>query len=142
WTVWAGWPMVAVMAYTLVVPVILGRLKLPVAEQLHDKVLYADADMNKADWMTAGGAIVGVLGIGIGLWWLDPVMALLISASILNDGFRNVTSAVAGLMDKTAQTVDMKEEHPLVRQIDDYLSTRPWIGQHRTRVRDMGHVFE
>ena len=142
YTVWAGWPMVAVMAYTLVVPIILGRLKLPLAEQLHDKVLYADADMNKADWMTAGGAIIGVLGIGVGLWWLDGVMALMISASILRDGFGNVTSAVAGLMDRTAQTVDMQEDHPLVRQVQDYLDSRPWVDRHHTRVRDMGHVFQ
>ena len=140
-TVWAGWPMIAVMTYTLIVPVVLGRLKLPLAEQLHDKVLHADAQMNKADWMTAGGAIVGVLGIGVGLWWMDSVAALFISVSILKDGLTNLVNAVAALMDKTARTTDDKEEHPLVRQVEDYLGSRPWIRSHRARVRDMGHVF-
>ena len=64
-TVWLGWLMIAAMAYTIAPPVILGRMKMRLAEELHDKVLYADAAMNKADWMTAVGAIVGVLGIGV-----------------------------------------------------------------------------
>ena len=139
--VWAGWLMIAAMVYTGIGPVILGRLKLPLAEQLHDKVLHADADMNKADWMTAGGAILGILGIGIGLWWADSVAALFICVSILRDGWGNVQHALTGLMDKTARTVDDTEEHPLVGQIDRYLESRPWVAQHHTRVRDMGHVF-
>jgi cation diffusion facilitator family transporter len=140
-TFWAGWPMVAVMVYTLVGPVILGRMKLPLAEQLHDKVLHADAQMNKADWMTAGGAIVGVLGIGIGLWWADAAAALFIALSILHDGWGNVQHAITGLMDKTARTVDDAGEHPLVGRVEGYLDSRPWIRDHHTRVRDMGHVF-
>ncbi len=141
-TIWAGWPMIAVMVYTLVGPVILGRLKLPLAEKLHDKVLHADADMNKADWMTAGAAIVGVLGIGVGLWWADAAAALFIAVSILRDGWGNVQHAITGLMDKTARTVDDTEEHPLIGRIDDYFESRPWVHAHESRVRDMGHVFE
>ena len=140
-TFWAGWPMVAVMVYTGIGPVVLGRMKVPLAEQLHDKVLHADADMNKADWMTSGGAILGVLGIGIGLWWADAAAALFIAASILRDGWGNVQHAVTGLMDRTARTVDDVAEHPLVGRVEDYLDSRPWVRAHDTRVRDMGHVF-
>lgn len=68
--------MIAVMAVTSVPPVILGRLKMRLAKDLHNKVLYADADMNKADWMTGAGSIVGIAGIGIGLWWADAAAAL------------------------------------------------------------------
>lgn len=140
-TVWAGWLMIAAMVYGGIGPVILGRLKKPLAEQLHDKVLHADADMNKADWMTAASGILGILGIGMGLWWADSTAALVISLSIVKDGWSNLRAAVGGLIDTTARTVDDSEEHPLVRQIDDYLGSRPWIAQHRSRVRDMGHVF-
>src|SRR5690625_6182747 len=70
------------------------------AKELHDRVLYADADMNKADWMTAVGGIVGILGIGLGLWWADSVAALFISGSILYDGLRNMRSAVRALIDR------------------------------------------
>lgn len=139
--VWSGWLMIAAMAYTAVPPVLLGRAKLPLAEKLHDRVLYADADMNKADWMTAVGGIVGILGIGIGLWWADAVAALFISGSILHDGVRNIRVAVAALMDSRAMTVDGKDEHPLMGEVDDALAALPWVAEVGSRVRDEGHVF-
>lgn len=139
--IWSGWLMVAVLAYTIVPPVLLGRAKMPLAEQLHDRVLYADADMNKADWMTAVGGIVGVLGIGVGLWWADAVAALFISGSILHDGLRNLRSAVAALMDARATTVDGTRPHPLHDRIDATLRGLPWVARAGSRVRDEGHVF-
>ncbi len=140
-TVWSGWLMIAVMVYTGVGPFILARLKLPLSEQLHDKVLYADADMQKADWMTAAGTIVGVLGIGVGLWWLDSVAALFIAGSILRDGWKNLRFASGSLNDQRARTFDDKSPHPLTYQVDDVLRDLPWISQSRSRVRDQGHVF-
>ncbi|MCO1659785.1 cation diffusion facilitator family transporter [Pseudonocardia humida] len=140
-TVWLGWLMIAAMAYTAVPPVILGRLKMQLADELHDKVLYADAKMNKADWMTAVAAMVGVFGIGLGLWWADAVAALLISGSILHDGVRNVRGAVRGLMDARATTYDDAQPHPLTDRIDELVAGLPWVGQARSRVRDEGHVF-
>ena len=139
--VWAGWPMVVAMAYTAVPPVLLGRAKMPLARALHDRVLYADADMNRADWMTALGGIVGVLGIGVGLWWADAAAALFISASILHDGVRNLRVAVGALMDARAETVDGSDPHPLVERLDTHLERLPWVEHARSRVRDEGHVF-
>jgi len=49
--VWGGWPMLAALVYTGVPSVILGRMKLKLAPKMHDKVLFADAQMMKADWM-------------------------------------------------------------------------------------------
>ena len=140
-TVWLGWLMIAAMAYTAVPPVILGRMKMKLAEELHDKVLYADAKMNKADWLTAVSAMVGVLGIGLGLWWADAVAALLISGSILHDGGRNVRGAVRGLMDARATTFDDAQPHPLTARIDELVVGLPWVRDARSRVRDEGHVF-
>ena len=59
--------MLPALAYSALPSVLLGRAKIPLAEELHNKVLYADAKMNKADWLTAGAAMVGVVGIGFGL---------------------------------------------------------------------------
>ena len=101
---WLGWLMIGAMVVTGVPPVFLGRAKMKLAEDLHDKVLYADADMNKADWMTALGSIIGVTGIGLGLWWLDAVAALFISFTILSDGVKNMRSAIRDLMDARATT--------------------------------------
>lgn len=139
--IWSGWLMIAAMAYTAVPPVLLGRAKMPLAAKLHDRVLYADADMNKADWMTAVGGIVGILGIGLGLWWADGAAALFIAASILHDGVRNVRTAVTALMDARAMTVDGEDVHPLVGQLDAHFAALPWVAEARCRVRDEGHVF-
>jgi divalent metal cation (Fe/Co/Zn/Cd) transporter len=133
--------MVAAMVYTGIGPFVLGRMKLPLAEQLHDKVLYADADMQKADWMTAAGTIAGVLGIGIGLWWADSGAALLISLSIVRDGWTNLHYATTALMDERARTYDDEHPHPLTRRIDEVLANLSWVDDSRSRVRDQGHVF-
>jgi divalent metal cation (Fe/Co/Zn/Cd) transporter len=140
-TFWAGWLMVAAMVYTGIGPFVLGRMKLPLAEELHDKVLYADADMQKADWMTAAGTIAGVLGIGVGLWWADSGAALLISLSIVRDGWTNLHYATTALMDERARTYDDAHPHPLTRRVDEVLADLPWVDDSRSRVRDQGHVF-
>jgi cation diffusion facilitator family transporter len=140
-TVWLGWLMIATLAVTSVAPVILGRAKLKLSETLHDKVLYADADMNKADWTTGVAAIAGIVGIGIGWWWADSVAALLISLSIVRDGLRNLKGAVAALIDTRARTFDENEAHPLSDRIDDLLTGLTWVAEARSRVRDEGHVF-
>lgn len=96
---WSGWLMVAVLVYSVVPPVILGRMKLPIAKRLQDKVLHTDAMMQKADWMTGLAGIAGVIGLGLGFWWADAVAAGLISFSILNDGVKALKSATAELID-------------------------------------------
>ncbi|WP_309070472.1 cation diffusion facilitator family transporter [Arthrobacter sp.] len=140
-TFWLGWLMVLAMLLTAGPPVVLGIIKMKLAKTLHDKVLYADADMNKADWMTALSAAVGVLGIGMGLWWADSVAALIISTSILHDGIKNLRGAIGGLTDTRARTYDDSEPHPLGERIDAYLQSLPWVREARSRVRDEGHVF-
>ena len=140
-SIWLGWLMIGVMALTAVPPVLLGRAKIRLARELHNKVLYADADMNKADWMTAVGSIVGVTGIGLGVWWFDSAAALFIAAGILRDGVKNLRAAVVDLMDARATTFDDSEPHPLAGEIDAYLAGLPWVSAAGSRVRDEGHVF-
>lgn len=140
-SIWLGWLMITVMAATALPPVFIGRIKLKLAKDLHNKVLYADADMNKADWMTALGSIVGVSGIGLGLWWLDGAAALFIAGSILWDGLRNLKAAILDLMDERATTFDEGEPHPVAEEVEAYLGSLPWVAEAGCRVRDQGHVF-
>ncbi|MEJ6490351.1 cation transporter [Leucobacter sp. USCH14] len=139
--IWLGWLMMIVMALTIPLPIYFGRVKMKLAKELHDKVLYADADMNKADWMTAVGSIVGVAGIGIGLWWADAAAALFIAVSIVWDGVKNLRAAITDLMDTRATTFDDGEPHPVSQKVDDYLRDLPWAAEVGSRVRDQGHVF-
>lgn len=99
--VWLGWLMIAALAYSIVPPVILGRMKLPVARRLQDEVLHTDALMQKADWMTGLAGIAGIIGIGLGYWWADSAAAGIISFSILRDGITALRIAVAELADGT-----------------------------------------
>ena len=100
--------MIAALAYSVVIPIVLGRLKLPVAKRLCDKVLHTDALMQKADWMTGIAGIGGVLGIALGLWWADALAAGFISLSILKDGLTSMRTASAELLDGASASSTMQ----------------------------------
>lgn len=138
--IWAGWLMVTVMALSGIGPVILGRMKLKLAPLLHDKVLYADADMNKADWSTAAATIVGVLGIGMGVWWMDAAAAIVVALSIVYDGVTNLKAAVEDLTDTRVMTLEEKP-HPAIEEMEDVARAAPWVAECVARGRDQGHVF-
>ena len=139
--IWAGWPMILVMVVTSIPAVLLGFAKMKVAEPIHDKVLYADADMNKADWQSGLATIVGVLGIGLGWWWADAAAAIFVSGGIIHDGVRNVRNAIAGLTDVRARTYDDSAVHPVISQLEEAASAQPWVRSARARVRELGHVL-
>lgn len=140
-TIWLGWLMILVMMVVVIGPLIYGRAKAKLAPVLHNKILYADSDMAKADWQTNAASIVGVLGVGVGLWWLDGVAALFISLGIIWDGVRNTKGAVVDLMDQRARTYDDKYPHPLGREIVEHLRAQRWVSDAAVRMRDQGQVF-
>ncbi|HEV8423708.1 MAG TPA: cation diffusion facilitator family transporter [Actinomycetes bacterium] len=139
--IWLGWLMLAALAYSAVPQVILGRLKQPLARELNDKVLYADAEMNRADWMTGGAAMLGVVGIGLGLWWADSVAASIISLDIVRDGYTNLQVAVDDLMDKEPTVVGDSRADPLPLWIKNQLMIMDWVKDAEVRLREAGHVF-
>jgi cation diffusion facilitator family transporter len=140
-TIWLGWLMVGVMLLVIIGPFFYGHAKMQLAPKLHNKVLYADADMAKADWTTTVASVVGVLGIGIGAWWLDGVAALFIASGIVWDGYKNTRTAVLDLMDQRARTYDDTKPQPLMHEIDRYLQGLPWVRDVGIRMRDQGQVF-
>ncbi|HEX8053966.1 MAG TPA: cation diffusion facilitator family transporter [Thermoleophilaceae bacterium] len=141
WQLWQGWLMLAVLIYTGAPPVILGLMKKPLAQKLHDKVLFADAEMQRADWMTAAAAMVGVIGIGFGLWWADSVAAIVIALDVVHDGARYTGRAVLNLMDSRPRTYDEKKPHPLKLQVEHELGQMDWVREAVVRMRELGHVL-
>lgn len=137
---WAGWIMIGVLFLSGIPPFILGRLKMGPARQLHDKTLKADADMNRADWMTALSGIVGILGIGIGWWWADAAAGAFISVSIVKDGATNLKQVVGDLLDRRPRTVD-GEVSDSPDRVRDALLQLPWVETADVRLREEGHVF-
>lgn len=107
--IWSGWIMIGALIFSVIPPVILGRRKLGIAKKLHDKVLYVDAQTNSADWQTGLASIAGIIGIGFGLWWADAAMAVLISLSIIKDGYGALKKATISLLDGMPRALDSHE---------------------------------
>jgi cation diffusion facilitator family transporter len=141
WQVWLGWLMLAALVYSAIPVMILGRIKTKLAAQLHDKVLHADAAMNRADWMTAGAAMVGVIGIGFGLWWADAAAAIVIGLDIVHDGLKYTRAAAKDVLDGRPRRHDEKGVHPLVAEVHETVAGLDWIEEAAIRARELGHVF-
>ena len=136
---WAGWLMIGALAFSAIPPMILGRMKKPVAEQIEDKVLFTDAQTQKADWQTALAGIVGVLGIGLGFWWADAAAALFISLSILKDGWSNIEKSTAELADGAPRELDSQEIDEEALDIMRKLKER--FPLSRIRMRESGRYM-
>jgi divalent metal cation (Fe/Co/Zn/Cd) transporter len=139
--VWAGWPMLAAVAYSAVPSALLGRAKARLAPRLHDKVLQADAEMMKADWMAGAATAVGVVGTGFGLWWLDPLAAALVSLDILKDGAASLRVAVVDLVDRRPQKADRSGWERLPDEVRDLLRRMDWVEDAEVRMREEGHIL-
>lgn len=139
--VWQGWLMLVAVAWTIVPALILGYRKLPLARQLHNKALYADAQMQKADWTSSAAAVLGVLAIAFGIWWGDAVAAGLIALSILNDGYRNLRIVISDLTDEVPSTVDGSRTDPLLDELEAWFEDLEWVERVRVRLRPEGQVY-
>jgi cobalt-zinc-cadmium efflux system protein len=138
-TVWLGWVMIAALAYSVVVPVVLGRTKTPLAEELRDKVLHTDADMQKADWQTGLAGMGGILGVGLGFWWADSAAAAVISLSILCDGVKNIRTASAELLDSIPRALGGTKMSSEARRLGARLEAM-WPEGH-VRLRESGRYI-
>lgn len=139
--IWLGWLMLLALLWSAIPAAIIGRMKIPLARELHDKVLFGDAKMNKADWLTAGAAMIGVIGIGLGFWWADATAAAFISLDILHDGYTNLKAVVSDLMDSRPKTVDNKALDPLPARTETELKKLRWVRDAVARFREEGHIF-
>lgn len=138
---WAGWLMIAALIYSIIPPVVLGRMKMPVAAAIHDKVLVADGSMQKADWLADVAAIAGIIGIGFGLWWADAVAAAIISVDVAYDGGRHVLRAICDLLDQTPRTIDRADRYPGVDAIRNAVLALDWVEQVKVEMREEGRLL-
>jgi divalent metal cation (Fe/Co/Zn/Cd) transporter len=139
--VWLGWLMIAALVYSVFPPVILGRMKIPLARELHDKVLHVSAMLDKGDWLSAIAAVLGILGIGYGLWWADAVAAAIISIEIIGDGWSNLRNSVAQLMNKRPTDIETQREDPVIDCVQQALERLDWVERARVRLREDGDVL-
>jgi divalent metal cation (Fe/Co/Zn/Cd) transporter len=140
-TLWAGWPMCAVVVWRGFAAAFVARLKLPLGKVLHNKVIHADAAMNKADWLTSVSTVVGLLGTGLGFWWADAVAAAVISTDILKDGYTHLKSAVSDLIDRIPETIESGTEEPINAKVKEYIESQDWIEKSIVRLHEQGNFF-
>jgi cation diffusion facilitator family transporter len=138
--VWLGWLMIAALFYSVIPPFVLGRMKQPLAQELHQKALQTDANMNKGDWLAGGAGILGITGVAFGYWWADAVAAIIISIEIMRDGFSDLKHSVAQLMNKRPSDVDGKPD-PTPDKVQQELERLDWVQRARVRLREDGDVL-
>lgn len=140
-TVWHGWVMITAMIVTAIPPVILGRAKIPIAKLLHDKALYADADMNRANWLSNGAGAIGLMLMAFGFWWGDSLAALIISVDIMHDGWTNVMHSLSDVMDHHPVDLETEQQLPIIADVHKALKSLPFVSAQRVLVREHGRYF-
>ena len=139
--VWIGWLAFPVLLITIACEATMGKIKLPVAIELHDKALTADARMNRADWLSGASGILGMAGIGFGWWWADSIAALVIATEIVRDGWENITAAVTDLMDEVPTHAEGEGPTEWAKNLCERLKKEPWIRDVDVRLREEGNVI-
>ena len=138
---WSGWAMIAALGFSIVAAATIGHFKQPIARKLHNKALLADADMNKADYMSEGAAVTGILLVGFGFWWGDAAAAALISTTIIYDGWHNMRQVVGDLMDESPTTIGGNELEELPLRLKLAAERLEWVESAAVRLRESGHVL-
>ncbi|MBL3556477.1 MULTISPECIES: cation diffusion facilitator family transporter [Marinobacter] len=141
YTFWMGWLMVAGLTYSIIPPVIFGHLQEPAAKKVHEKTVFVDAKMSKADWMTGVAGIVGILGVGLGFWWADAAAGAVIGLDVSKDGVKNVKEAVGDLLDRRPRFTSKSEPEQLEEDLEEKLRAMAWVAEAAVRLREEGHVF-
>ena len=97
-------------------------------------VLEADGQHLLTDVLTSAGVVVGlILVVTTGQVWLDPVVALFVSANILRTGWRLVIRSFNGLMDHALPSA----EQALVRKAIE-VHLKAGTAYHALRTRQAG----
>jgi cation diffusion facilitator family transporter len=124
----AGGPAVGVLVFAALVKYGLFRYVLRIAGEYHSPALRATALDNRNDILTAGAALVGVLGAAAGFPLLDPLAAGVVAFGILYTGYDIVRDNVGYLVgsappeDLRAEIVRRALSHPEVRGAHDVVA--------------------
>lgn len=140
-TIWHGWLMIGALTLTALPPIFLARAKIPVARLLHDKAFHACAEMDRANWMSNGAGVVGLGLVTLGFWWGDSLAALLISLTIMRDGWANVVRSLSDVMDHHPVDLQSGRQDDIVTQVHRALRTLPFVAGSKTLMREHGRYL-
>ncbi len=118
----------------------LGHYLIRSGHQLHSPALVADGKHVLSDVTTSLGVLLGVaVAASTGLYWLDPLIALLVAVNILFVGVRIVRNSVRGLMDTA---FDESELSRLRNALAPFHQRYSEIHDLRTRVSGARHFID
>jgi cation diffusion facilitator family transporter len=139
--VWLGWLMIAALVYSIIPPFVLGRMKRPLATELHDKALYVSATIDKGDWLSGLAGIIGILGLAFGYWWADSAAAGFISFEIVKDGWLALRNSTLHLMDMQPTSVDEREPDEVIDKVKQEIGSLDWVRESQIRLREEGDLI-
>lgn len=124
---------IAIMALSIIVNYFVSRRLFKVAKRTQSHALEADALHLQADIWTSIGVLAGLVAIKVtGLYWLDPVIAIVVAIIIFKTGYDMTRKSIRELTDialpdeEQALIQDIIENHPLIKNC------------HRLRTRRSG----
>jgi divalent metal cation (Fe/Co/Zn/Cd) transporter len=122
--IWLGWLMLGAQVYSIVPPLVIGHLEMPLARKMQDEVLFTDSRMNKANWQTGAAGLAGIIGLGLGWWWADSVAAAFISIGIISDGWRTLRIATTELVDGVPRDLGTTRADPEAKRLVEKLEAQ------------------
>ncbi|RXK88399.1 cation transporter [Chlorobaculum sp. 24CR] len=111
-------PALAVSAVAGAVNYLTARTLLKVGEREHSITLEADARHLMTDVWTSVGVIGGVALVWLtGLWWIDPLIALVVAFNILFTGWQLLKRTADGMMDAALSADQIASINAALREV-------------------------
>lgn len=115
---------------------LLGLYLVQTGKRRKSLVLIANGKHVLADSYTSLGVVLGLIIVAVtGLRWMDPLIALFVSANIIFAGWKLVRESIFGLMDEIDPELDGRIRAILVEASDKHLCTF-----HELRHRNTGRT--
>jgi cation diffusion facilitator family transporter len=100
-------------------------------------ILKADGQHFKADAITSGGLIIGLIAYQITSWaWIDPALAILFALHIMVSGTKLLGESINHLLDKA----DLHTIENITTSLQQYRD-ESWIDIHNLRLQKFGHYL-
>lgn len=109
---------------------VVARYKGQVGRRIRSATLLADANHSWLDALASAGALLGLVGVSLGLPWADGVAGLVVTAFIVHVGWEVSSALVARLMDGVDPTV--------VERAEKAATAVPGVGHVHVRARWSG----
>lgn len=126
-----------ILSLTAIINYALGALAIHKGESSNSLVLVSSGKHLQADTLTTAGILVGLLLLYITkIWWIDGLVAFIVSLWLLVTGYRILRTAIAGIMDEADFALIAK-----LAQILQNNRAHNWIDLHNLRIIKYGNIL-